>query len=167
MWADRNGLDLVWFTEHHFVDDGYLPSWVPVAAAAAAQTSRVRFSTDICLLPFNHPVRLIANALGTAPPEMIAAGKKHGIPVAALVGAKEHALKQVEAGVDVIVAQGGEPGVGGTECDRIRHSDGPGYLFLLKSSGSSDICSRAAVESEISWRRRTSSWNSVTSWKLR
>lgn len=55
---DRLGLDLVWFTEHHFLDDGYLPSWVPVAAAMAARTNRVRFSCDVCLLPFNHPVRL-------------------------------------------------------------------------------------------------------------
>jgi alkanesulfonate monooxygenase SsuD/methylene tetrahydromethanopterin reductase-like flavin-dependent oxidoreductase (luciferase family) len=57
-WLDRLGADLVWFTEHHFVDDGYLPSWVPVAGAMAAVTERVRFGTDICLLPFNHPVRL-------------------------------------------------------------------------------------------------------------
>ncbi len=57
-WLDRIGVDLVWFTEHHFVDDGYLPSWVPVAGAMAAVTERVRFGTDICLLPFNHPVRL-------------------------------------------------------------------------------------------------------------
>ena len=57
-WADHSGFDLVWFTEHHFVDDGYLPSWVPVAGAAASLTRHVRFSTDICLLPFNHPVRL-------------------------------------------------------------------------------------------------------------
>ncbi len=35
---DRLGLDLVWFSEHHFVDDGYLPSFVPVAGAAAAVT---------------------------------------------------------------------------------------------------------------------------------
>lgn len=59
---------------------------------------------------FRHPIRLIANALGIAPPAMIAEGKKRGIPVAALVGAKEHALRQAAAGVDIIVAQGGEAG---------------------------------------------------------
>lgn len=57
-WLDAIGADLVWFTEHHFVDDGYLPSWIPVASAMASVTSRVRFGSDICLLPFNHPVRL-------------------------------------------------------------------------------------------------------------
>ena len=79
----------------------------PRGGASAPNTS---LGQELLEVSFNHPVRLIANALGTAPPEMIAAGKKHGIPVAALVGAKEHALKQVEAGVDVIVAQGGEGG---------------------------------------------------------
>jgi alkanesulfonate monooxygenase SsuD/methylene tetrahydromethanopterin reductase-like flavin-dependent oxidoreductase (luciferase family) len=58
VWLDGLGLDLVWFTEHHFVEDGYLPSWTPVAGAMAARTRRVRFSSDICLLPFNHPLRL-------------------------------------------------------------------------------------------------------------
>jgi alkanesulfonate monooxygenase SsuD/methylene tetrahydromethanopterin reductase-like flavin-dependent oxidoreductase (luciferase family) len=57
-WLDGLGLDLVWFTEHHFVDDGYLPSWIPVASAMAARTRQVRFSCDVCLLPFNHPLRL-------------------------------------------------------------------------------------------------------------
>src|SRR5271154_2045316 len=57
-WLDGLGLDLVWFTEHHFVEDGYLPSWIPVAAAMAARTRHVRFSCDVCLLPFNHPLRL-------------------------------------------------------------------------------------------------------------
>jgi len=57
-WLDAIGLDLVWFTEHHFVDDGYLPSWIPVASAMASRTKHVRFSCDVCLLPFNHPVRL-------------------------------------------------------------------------------------------------------------
>ena len=59
---------------------------------------------------FRHPIRLIANALGVAPPRMIAEGKARGVPVAALVGAKEHALRQAAAGVDIIVAQGGEAG---------------------------------------------------------
>lgn len=59
---------------------------------------------------FRHPIRLIANALGIAPQSMIERGHRHGVPVAALVGAKEHALRQVQAGVDLIVAQGGEAG---------------------------------------------------------
>src|SRR3981081_1868980 len=57
-WLDGLGLDLVWFTEHHFVGDGCLPSWIPVASAMAARTRHVRFSCDVCLLPFNHPIRL-------------------------------------------------------------------------------------------------------------
>ena len=59
---------------------------------------------------FKHPIRLIANALGIAPPIMIERGRHHGVPVAALVGAKEHAIRQINAGVDVIVAQGSEAG---------------------------------------------------------
>ncbi|MGC1560121.1 MAG: nitronate monooxygenase family protein, partial [Bradyrhizobium sp.] len=59
---------------------------------------------------FRHPIRLIANALGVPPKAMIEIGKKHGVPVAALVGAKEHALRQVAAGVDILVVQGTEAG---------------------------------------------------------
>jgi alkanesulfonate monooxygenase SsuD/methylene tetrahydromethanopterin reductase-like flavin-dependent oxidoreductase (luciferase family) len=55
---DQLGLDLVWFSEHHFVDDGYLPNFVPVAGAAAAVTSRMRISTAVTLVPFAHPLRL-------------------------------------------------------------------------------------------------------------
>ena len=55
---DALGLDLVWFTEHHFLEDGYLPSWIPVASAMAMRTKHARFSCDVCLLPFNHPLRL-------------------------------------------------------------------------------------------------------------
>jgi NAD(P)H-dependent flavin oxidoreductase YrpB (nitropropane dioxygenase family) len=59
---------------------------------------------------FRHPIKLIANALGVPPPSMIELGKRHGVPVAALVGAKEHAIRQVRAGVDVLVVQGAEAG---------------------------------------------------------
>ncbi len=58
----------------------------------------------------NHPIAMMANALGVPPDYMIEAGKQRGIPVAALVGAKEHAIKQVHAGVDLIIAQGTEAG---------------------------------------------------------
>src|SRR3954468_17846757 len=59
---------------------------------------------------FKHPIRLIANALGIAPQWMIERGKSEGVAVAALVGAKEHAMRQVAAGVDILVAQGTEAG---------------------------------------------------------
>ncbi len=57
-----------------------------------------------------HPIKLMANALGVPPAYMIEAGRSSGVPVAALVGAREHALKQAAAGVDLIVAQGTEAG---------------------------------------------------------
>jgi NAD(P)H-dependent flavin oxidoreductase YrpB (nitropropane dioxygenase family) len=65
---------------------------------------------ELLEVSFNHPIRLIANALGVPPKAMIEMGKTHGVPVAALVGAKEHALRQVAAGVDILVVQGTEAG---------------------------------------------------------
>ena len=65
---------------------------------------------ELLEVAMSHPIKLIANALGVPPDYMIDAGKEHGVPVAALVGAKEHAIKQVNAGVDLIVAQGTEAG---------------------------------------------------------
>ncbi|MEM8922752.1 MAG: LLM class flavin-dependent oxidoreductase [Actinomycetota bacterium] len=56
--ADELGFDHVWFTEHHFLADGYLPAFQPMAGAIVARTSRIRVSTDIALLPLYHPVRL-------------------------------------------------------------------------------------------------------------
>jgi len=58
----------------------------------------------------SHPIRLVANALGTPPAYMLESSRKAGIPVAALVGAPEHAVKQAKAGVDVIIAAGTEAG---------------------------------------------------------
>lgn len=59
---------------------------------------------------FSHPIKLIANALGVPPRYMVEMGKLNDVVVAALVGAKEHAVKQVEAGVDVLVVCGSEAG---------------------------------------------------------
>jgi NAD(P)H-dependent flavin oxidoreductase YrpB (nitropropane dioxygenase family) len=57
-----------------------------------------------------HPIRLLANALGPPPPDVIAAAHGRGVKVAALVGTVAQARKQVEAGVDIVVAQGTEAG---------------------------------------------------------
>src|SRR5690348_11208651 len=38
-WGENNGFDDVWLSEHHFIEDGYLPSILPVAAAIAARTA--------------------------------------------------------------------------------------------------------------------------------
>jgi NAD(P)H-dependent flavin oxidoreductase YrpB (nitropropane dioxygenase family) len=67
-------------------------------------------ANNIIDVAFSHPIKLIANALGVPPRYMLEMGKARGVAVAALVGAKEHAVKQVEAGVDILVVAGTEAG---------------------------------------------------------
>jgi NAD(P)H-dependent flavin oxidoreductase YrpB (nitropropane dioxygenase family) len=55
-------------------------------------------------------VRLIANALGTPPEEVIAEIHAAGRSVAALCGSAKHALNHKQAGIDIIIAQGYEGG---------------------------------------------------------
>jgi NAD(P)H-dependent flavin oxidoreductase YrpB (nitropropane dioxygenase family) len=58
-----------------------------------------------------HPkVKLIANALGTPPADVIDGIHKAGRLVAALCGSAKHARNHKEAGVDIVIAQGGEGG---------------------------------------------------------
>jgi NAD(P)H-dependent flavin oxidoreductase YrpB (nitropropane dioxygenase family) len=59
---------------------------------------------------FRHRISLIANALGTPPPDLVQRAKAAGVVVAALVGQAKHAHRQLEAGVDVLIAQGTEAG---------------------------------------------------------
>jgi NAD(P)H-dependent flavin oxidoreductase YrpB (nitropropane dioxygenase family) len=65
---------------------------------------------DVIELVFQHKISLIASALGPPPPWMIELGREHGVKVAALAGTVEHARRHVEAGVDIVVAQGYEAG---------------------------------------------------------
>lgn len=66
-----------------------------------------RRQVEMCL---EHPVKLVANALGPPPAEVIEEAHGEGVLVAALVGSVRHAQKQVTAGVDIVVAQGTEAG---------------------------------------------------------
>lgn len=65
---------------------------------------------DVIELVFQHRISLIASALGPPPSWMIEQGRAKGVQVAALAGTVEHARRHVDAGVDIIVAQGYEAG---------------------------------------------------------
>src|SRR5271166_2929452 len=55
---ENHGFDDVWLSEHHFIEDGYLASILPVAAAIAARTNRIRIVSGVLLAPFHNPMRL-------------------------------------------------------------------------------------------------------------
>ncbi|MFG1931533.1 NAD(P)H-dependent flavin oxidoreductase [Mycobacterium sp. NPDC048908] len=57
-----------------------------------------------------HPIKLIANALGSPPRDVIDQAHEAGVPVAALAGSAKHAQRHVDNGVDIVVAQGHEAG---------------------------------------------------------
>jgi len=81
-----------------------------VQPGALAIAENIPSPDELLDVAFSHPIKLIANALGVPPAVMLERGRAAGVPVAALVGAKEHAIKQAAAGVDIIIAQGTEAG---------------------------------------------------------
>ncbi|MBC79382.1 MAG: monooxygenase [Gammaproteobacteria bacterium] len=67
-------------------------------------------AANIIDVAFAHPIKLIVNALGVPPQYMIDKAKEEGVATGALVGAKHHAIKQAEAGVDLLICSGTEAG---------------------------------------------------------
>ena len=61
-------------------------------------------------IALSHPIKLIANALGSPPKDVIDQAHEHGVKVAALAGKAVHAQRHVNNGVDIVIAQGYEAG---------------------------------------------------------
>ncbi|MBW2270361.1 MAG: LLM class flavin-dependent oxidoreductase [Deltaproteobacteria bacterium] len=57
-YADENGWDAAVVCEHHAVDDGFLPSPIPMLAALAGRTRELRLTASALLLPLYDPVKL-------------------------------------------------------------------------------------------------------------
>ena len=76
---------------------------------AAAPFSAIRADSQLEIALAHRPA-LVVNALGPPPAHMIDQVKSEGRAVGALAGLAQHAERHVAAGVDVIIAQGGEAG---------------------------------------------------------
>ena len=94
---ERNGIDAsdLWVGE---IGDDYGDNYREVGAA------------KIMDVAFAHPIALIVNALGVPPASMLERARAKGIAVGALTGAKQHAIKHAEAGVDILIVSGTEAG---------------------------------------------------------
>ena len=118
--SDRGGFDAseldARIPEEHrrFLDDlleqHEVPSLPPDVELAPEFAVGYEKQREVIELVFQHKISLIASALGPPPSWMIEMGREHGVKVAALAGTVEHARRHVEAGVDIVVAQGYEAG---------------------------------------------------------
>ncbi|OQD57311.1 monooxygenase [Streptomyces phaeoluteigriseus] len=98
-----------------FVRDTLAKHGVPELAEGEASGWRItgwmeqvaRGQLDVAL---DYPIRLLANALGSPPADVVARAHERGVLVAALAGSARHALKHRDAGIDIVVAQGYEAG---------------------------------------------------------
>ncbi|MAZ90083.1 MAG: monooxygenase [Cellvibrionaceae bacterium] len=103
-----------------FMEDYCIKNNIPelpsdlAAALLNAEYGRINMSptssASLVDVALEFPVSLVVNALGTPAKEQVDKLHARGIKVASLVGKTEHAIAQVAAGVDIIVAQGSEAG---------------------------------------------------------
>src|SRR4051812_1458223 len=111
MLADMVPKEHLDFARKILVDHG-----VPLTDEDDESTLRLLGWTEATATPqvevaLKHPkMTLIANALGTPPTDMIEHIHAEGRKVAALCGSPSQARKHADAGVDIIIAQGGEAG---------------------------------------------------------
>lgn len=103
--------------EHLAFVDGLLERYgIPTLSGDTSASDEIAASINpagaatLLDVAFDHPIALVANALGTPPPQMVDRARAAGVVVASLVGQPKHAVRQLAAGVDVLIAQGTEAG---------------------------------------------------------
>jgi NAD(P)H-dependent flavin oxidoreductase YrpB (nitropropane dioxygenase family) len=119
--AERGGIDsqqvgeLLPEEHRRFVEDLLSRYGIPASTAekrqpAGALNISPKGYEPLVDVAFAHHIRLIASALGSPPPELVARAHDNDVLVAALAGTTAHARQHVAAGADLIVAQGTEAG---------------------------------------------------------
>lgn len=84
--------------------------WDREIRADTGDAMRERGASRQLAVALEHPISMVVNALGVPPSFMMEAAREKGIMVGALTGSKEHAVKHIEAGVDVLIVSGTEAG---------------------------------------------------------
>ena len=94
--------------ERHGIDPSDL--WNSGYDVRSSDNMREAGALKLIDVAFKHPIKLFVNALGVPPKSAMDRARERGIMVGALTGAREHAIKHAQAGVDILVAAGGEAG---------------------------------------------------------
>ena len=95
--------------EKHDIEANELRT-IDTAGSSFAANTKSDGAKALLDVAFNHPIKLIANALGVPPDWMLQMGKENDVKVAVLLGTDQHAINQVKAGVDILVVSGTEAG---------------------------------------------------------
>lgn len=82
---------------------GWRHSWFEFRLGAVETGARLQLEAAL-----RHPVSFLVTALGTPPPDVREIARSRGMKLGALVGSVKHARQHIDAGVDVIIAQGTE-----------------------------------------------------------
>ena len=92
----------------HNIDTSDL--WEDVMHDGVGDNMRKAGADSVLEAAFSHPVKMVVNALGVPPDFMIERARANDVVVGALAGAKEHAIKHSDAGIDLVIVAGTEAG---------------------------------------------------------